>query len=257
MMALDAPELVVDVWAASLCVGPAMRDRLENVLLDEERARAERFHFPRDRERFIAGRGILRTLLGRYTSQSPQAVEIDYLAYGKPVLRGEASLAFNVSHSGPHALYAFARGADVQLGIDLEEIRPRPKDDWQVAEHYFAVREVEELRRLPEDGRSAGFFTCWTRKEAFIKARGDGLQLPLRDFEVTLAPGKPPALLRTAWSPTEPKRWRLGDLSYLVPGCAAALAVDRRRVRLVAREWSEDTTNVNYQHERSTDNGTD
>ena len=221
----------VHVWVESLDVDGERLDELTAFLAADELDRARRFRFQRDRDRFVAGRGRLRELLGGYLSQAPAEVHLHYTAYGKPFVRSDVDLRFNVAHSGPRVLFAFRCGADV--GVDVELLGPKAADDL-VAERFFAGREVSDLRRLPPALQARGFLTCWTRKEAYIKARGEGLSLPLQDFEVTLAPDEPPRLVRTAWSATEAAEWRLHDLSDLCPGAVAALALRGEARQVVA-----------------------
>ena len=168
-----------------------------HTLAADEQARAERFHFERDREHFIVARGVLRAILGRYLNRAPERLSFCYGAHGKPALAGEAgadAIRFNVSHSHGVALYAVTRGREV--GIDLERIR-FDLAVLEIAERFFSRREVATLRTLPTEAQRQAFFRCWTRKEAYIKARGEGLSLPLDQFDVSLAPGEPAALLGT------------------------------------------------------------
>ncbi|HET8672337.1 MAG TPA: 4'-phosphopantetheinyl transferase superfamily protein [Thermoleophilaceae bacterium] len=191
-------------------------------LSDDERARAARFHFDRDRRRFIAGRALLRSLLGNYLETPPHKVAFRYDPNGKPRLTG-GELSFNVSHSHSAAVFAFT--SERGIGVDIER-HPAPDDGDAVARHFFAAAEVTMLDSLPAAARSAAFLRCWTRKEAYIKARGDGLSLPLDSFEVSLAPGAGPALLATRPDPVEAGRWSLVDLSRHCPGYVAALAFE-------------------------------
>jgi 4'-phosphopantetheinyl transferase len=183
----------IHVWRAYLDFEPASLRRFEITLSTDEKARAERFHFPRDRNAFVATRGILRELLGRYAGRAPSELVFDYGERGKPSLRGAPSqpIQFNVSCSQGLALLAFAIGRSV--GIDVELIRPSFAGV-EIAERYFAQQEIEELRALPPSLLAEGFFHCWARKEAYVKARGEGLQIPLRSFRVSLTPGQPERL---------------------------------------------------------------
>ncbi|HEX6184608.1 MAG TPA: 4'-phosphopantetheinyl transferase superfamily protein [Pyrinomonadaceae bacterium] len=215
----------VHVWRARLDVDAKTFRELWESLSPDERARAERFHFRVDREHFIAARGGLRDVLGRYTGTAPRHLRFSYDAYGKPSLDGEAGggrLRFNVSHSKGVALYALAEGRAV--GVDVEYVR----EDFaslEIAEHFFARSEVAALRAVADGERAAAFFDCWTRKEAYIKARGEGLSLPLHLFSVSLTPGQPAALLSTEGEPQEAARWSLLEL-FPGEGFRAALAVE-------------------------------
>jgi 4'-phosphopantetheinyl transferase len=231
-----APTLRADeihVWSARLDRTPSVTQRLGRNLSDDERERAARFHFDRDRNRFIVGRALLRIMLARYLGVAADQIRFAYGEFGKPSLAEPAPVFFNVSHAEARALYAFS--LDAELGIDTERFGVEPVDQ-RVAEHFFAAGEVATLRSLPRSLQPGAFLTCWTRKEAFLKARGDGLSLPLQDFEVTLAPDQPPALVQTAWSEDEPRRWKLYDLSWLGPGYVSALAT-MGSGRVVAREY--------------------
>lgn len=221
----------VHVWVDSLDVAGDRLEQLTAFLSADELERARRFRFRSDRDRFAAGRGRLRELLGGYLALHPEDVCFQYSAYGKPSVTSSANLQFNVSHSGAQVLFAF--GCDAEVGVDVELLRDQTADDL-VAERFFAKREVTALRRLPPALQVRGFLSCWTRKEAYIKARGEGLSLPLQDFEVTLSPDERPRLLRTAWSATEAAEWRLHDLSHLCPGAVAALAVRGEARHVVA-----------------------
>lgn len=223
---------IIHVWRGSLDQGPEVHRRLEALLSGDERERARRFRFDRDRDRFVVGRGLLRLLLGRYVVADAAELRFEYGRHRKPALLGGGP-QFNLAHSGGTALYAFSSSSP--LGVDVELLGSDFSSDG-IAERFFSPSEVETLRALPEEDRGQAFLTCWTRKEAFLKARGDGLMLALDSFDVTLAPGEPAALLRTGWSPREHLRWRLVDLSDLEQGQVAALAVRATNFECVCRD---------------------
>jgi 4'-phosphopantetheinyl transferase len=211
------------VWRTALDVPESQVRSLWDTLTADERQRAERYIFEKDRTHFVVARGLLRVLLGRYLRQEPQSLRFTYGPHGKPVLAtdtGGGALGFNVSHSHGLALYAVTRGREV--GVDVERIRPEVAQE-KIAERFFSPREVTVLRALPTPLQATAFFACWTRKEAYIKAKGEGLALPLDQFDVSLAPGEPAALLRTAWDPQEAACWALQDLAP-APGYRAAVA---------------------------------
>jgi len=210
-------------------------DERERAMTDDERERAARYRFERDRARYIVARGTLRAILGRYLGVAPADVRFMYGPHGKPALALEhdTDLSFNLSHAGGAALYAVTRGR--RVGVDLEQVLP-DNTDLGVAARFFSPREVDMLRALPPQVRHEAFFRCWTRKEAYVKARGDGLSLDLTSFDVSLAPGEPPALLATRPDPREAARWSLHDVDA-GPGYAAALAVEGRDVRVTYRDW--------------------
>lgn len=198
----------VEVVASRLDLDPGAVDALAGWLHDDECRRAGRFRLARDRRRYIVARGLLRTLLAARLGTHPRAVELAYGAHGKPRLSpgfaGEG-LGFNVSHCGDFALFAFCRGREV--GVDVEAVVPMQDAD-AVARHFFPRGELRAYRALPPQDRERGFFTCWTRKEAYLKALGGGLQSSLSEFDA-------------------PPGWSLSSFSP-APGHAAALAVAPR-----------------------------
>jgi 4'-phosphopantetheinyl transferase len=222
----------VHVWHGTLEPPPAVRDRFAALLSSDEAQQAGRFRFERDRTRYIAGRAQLRLLLGGYLGVAPVGLAFRYGQYGKPELTA-SELQFNLSHSGPQMLVAVTRIGDVGVDIELDTTDMARE---QIAERFFSPAEVATLRGLPAACQPRAFLACWTRKEAFIKARGDGLQLALDSFDVSLAPGQPVAIVRTAWSHSEPTEWSLIDLSDGLAGYVAAVAVrSAAPVRIVRR----------------------
>jgi 4'-phosphopantetheinyl transferase len=233
-LALDANE--VHIWHASLNHPAETIDRLSHSLTPDETTRAARFRFQKDRDHFIVARGVLRALLGRYLNAAPADLRFSYTRYGKPYLADpfqHDDLSFNVSHSHERVLYAFTRGREI--GVDIEHIRPDVVTE-QIAERFFSAIEVASLRSLPVETQPRGFFNCWTRKEAYIKARGEGLSLPLDEFDVSLLPGEPPALLATRDDPAEALRWSLHELPT-DEGYIAALAVAGYDLKIEHRKW--------------------
>ena len=214
------------VWIAALDIPPGCLLPFRNLLNPEELARADRFLQAPHRVRAAVSRACLRALLGRYLRIPPQTVVFQFNPHGKPALsaaHAPSGLRFNVSHSHGLALFAFA--CDRELGVDIEKIRlDRPAD--KIAGRFFAPAETARLRSLPSAQQAQAFFECWTRKEAYIKARGEGLSLPLDSFEVGFGPGVPPVLLGARDEPDAPARWRLFDLQPF-RGFAGALAVER------------------------------
>jgi len=211
----------VHVWRARLDQAPSQVQSLQQTLAADERARAERFYFQRDREHFIVARGLLRVILGRCMGMEPDRLAFCYNSYGKPALgrdSGGDTLRFNVSHSHELALYAVTR--EHEIDVDLERLRSDLADE-QIAERFFSRREFAVLRAVPTNMRQEAFFKCWTRKEAYVKAKGKGLSLPLDQFDVSLAPGEPAALLNTKLDPEEASHWSLQELTP-GPGYVAA-----------------------------------
>jgi 4'-phosphopantetheinyl transferase len=227
----------VHVWRASLDEpGPRIDAFLQTLGVDE-RARARRFHFQRDRDRFITAHGVLRAILGHYLNRPPERLAFRYGPQGKPVLAGDdadSELHFNMTHSGGLGLFAVARGRKV--GIDVEVIRDDVGVD-QIAERFFSHAEAATLRTLPAHRRRYAFFLAWTRKEAYIKARSEGLSRPLDQFEVSLIPGEPAVLLSTRPDPGEALRWSLKELT-VDPGHVAAVAFEGRGCSVSCWQWS-------------------
>ena len=208
----------VHVWRLTLDLpSKDFRELLET----DEIARANRFYFETHRNHFIVARGFLRLLLGHYLQTDPKQLRFSYGAWGKPALIGESRLRFNMSHSHGVALYAVTEGREI--GVDVEHIRADFASD-DIARRFFSGCEFGALRELPAEDRVAGFFRCWTRKEAYIKATGRGLSQPLDGFDVTLAPDENVALLRTEDGSHE--RWQLVDIAVGVE-YAGALAVEK------------------------------
>lgn len=202
--------VAVDLWQWALDVDEAERGRLGAYLSDDERARAGRFVFERDRNRFVVARGRLREILGRELSRAPGALRFTYSENGKPALDdGFGDLRFNLSHSESVAALALARA--FELGVDVEFVRPLKED---VAERFFSRRENEQLASLPADDQLAGFYRCWTRKEAIVKAIGEGLSRPLDSFDVSVAGDVPPVVERLEGEADAQRVWRL---AHFVP----------------------------------------
>jgi 4'-phosphopantetheinyl transferase len=218
----------VHVWRVALVQPPAVVAALSATLSDDERARAARFYFERDRTAYAVARGALRTLCGRYLGRAAASLEFGYRDKGKPYLvaTGQSTdehLRFNVSHSGDFALIGLA--LDREIGVDVERRRAMP-DLGSLAQASFSPDEYARFCALPPHDREIAFFLCWSRKEAFIKATGEGVS-QLAEFDVSLEPGEPAQLLRVAHEPPGAPRWSLRDLPA-IPGYAAALVVDGR-----------------------------
>ena len=205
---------------------------LTQLLSTDEISRANRFRFQKDRTQFIIARGMLRTILSRYLHVQPASLHFGYGAQGKPYLinkNGEPdNLRFNLSHSEEIILYAVT--LDQELGIDVERIRPEFATE-TIAEKFFSPSEVKSLRGLPPVLQPAAFFNCWTRKEAFLKARAEGLTYPLDQFSVSLLPGEPPGLLSLAADSQELSRWSFFHLTPK-PGYIGTLVVSGHYAQL-------------------------
>ncbi len=230
----------VHVWTASRDSSDDAIGQMRELLNDDERRRADRFAFAHDRTRFVVIRGLLRVILGRYLDRSPESLDFKVNAHGKPGLDANSNIdppiRFNLAHSGPWVVYALTLGREI--GVDIERIRPE-FGGFAIAERFFAPGEVATLRRLPEESRSLAFFHGWTRKEAYIKAKGKGLALPLDEFEVSIDPARPAALLSTLPDPLEASRWSLVEIPA-DPGFVAALCVEGAGWTLTQGRWGED-----------------
>ena len=231
-LVLQADE--VHVWRVVLDRLSQNIPALWHTLQEDEHIRAERFAFPTDRNHFIAARGMLRAILSRYTAIAPEKLRFRYSSYGKPFLDCEvdaAPICFNLSHSYGVALYAMTQGRKV--GVDIEHVRYNI-DIMTLASAYFSAHEFRSLRELPVDLRHEAFFTCWTRKEAYIKARGEGLSYPLDQFDVSLQPGDPVAILQNYSDPSETLRW---VLYHLAPGFGYIGAVAVEGQECCVQQW--------------------
>jgi 4'-phosphopantetheinyl transferase len=203
----------VHLWQIELNNSPdPSESSLKTILSADEQLRAGRFHRLLDRHKFIKTRGMLRTILAHYLSTSAASINFVYSSYGKPAIvenQNNREFRFNLSHSNEIAIIAVTRGCEI--GIDIEFIR----EDFasrEIAEDYFSEMELKMLRSVPERLQTRAFFNCWTRKEAYIKAIGEGLSHPLNKFAVSLIPGNPPELLHVDDNPLEITRWRFYEL---------------------------------------------
>ena len=226
---LILPADEVHLWRVDLEAVANSEARWRKVLSTDEQARAARFHFDRDRQTYTATRALLRTILARYLGSNPTDLVFRYSDKDKPSLALPGDhLEFNVSHSGKRALLAFARRRSV--GVDVEYIRD-DFDPQALAHRFFSVREQRALATLEPEDRYSGFFRCWTRKEAYIKAVGTGLSLPLDQFDVSLRPGEENALRATRPDAGEAAVWSLQEVPA-GEGYAAALCVHGHGWRL-------------------------
>jgi 4'-phosphopantetheinyl transferase len=230
LLRLELDPQDVDLWLAPLDPLATLSQAMTKTLSADEAERADRFHSAQDRARFIASHSILRDLLSRYLGCAPAEIRFAYQSSGKPRLEHTecttGDLRFNLSHCATAALYAFSWGKEV--GVDIELIQSGIS--WErIARRFFTAREIAKLQRWPAHRRTAAFFTCWTRKEAYLKARGGGLSIPLDSFEVSAAPCEVPALL-DAPDPNELKKWTLCDvpLGQSLAGAVANESCPRR-----------------------------
>lgn len=229
----------IHAWRVGLQSASSHSDHFLTFLTEDERDRADRFHFVRDRDRFVMARGVLRSILGGYLNVSPAKLRFSYSAYGKPDLTREFGgdrIRFNASSS--HELAIFAVGVSIDIGVDVEWTG-RQIDFSSIAEHFFSHAEQAALRSLPADMQRDAFYRCWTRKEAYIKARGEGLSIPLDHFEVSLSSDEPARLVRAEWDPLEASRWSLTDLNPET-GYLSAVALSGHDWQLRTWHWQSE-----------------
>ena len=229
----------VHVWRMWLELADHRTDELQSNLSADEKQRAARFRSNADRTRYIAAHCFTREILGNYLDQRPEQIRFAYNQYGKPELEeidNASGLRFNLSHSDDIAVLAVARGFNV--GIDIERVKPNAATE-DIARRFFSSGEVELLLNQPENERDEAFFRCWTRKEAYIKARGRGMSIPLDDFEVSFLPGDPPKIIRMEDDPQAAARWSLFNLEP-GDGYTGALAVEGHPDQLKLFRWGED-----------------
>ena len=221
---LRAHSRKVHVWRARLSASTTDLAELVGLLSSQERERAGRFRNERDRARFALGRIIARSVLGQCLQRPPKDVQLTLDRLDKPVVVncGNIELHFNITHSEDYVLFAVASGR--RVGVDVEKIR-EVEDLKEIAARHFSKSEYLTLHAIPEPLRTKSFFTCWTLKEAYLKARGDGLRLPLDTFDVAFAPDERPRLLETRFDPADADRWHFHELD-LGRAYVAALAIE-------------------------------
>jgi 4'-phosphopantetheinyl transferase len=216
----------VHVWNVHTRASDALAAQFEPLLVAAERDRAARFRFEHLRRSSVVTRGALRCLLGRYLRLHAASIQFNYGAKGKPSVESAERIQFNTTHSGSLAVFAFT--LDCEIGVDLEQIHSL-RDAQSIADRFFCSEEAAEIMSLSPGERDRGFFRCWTRKEAYIKAIGDGLSAPLNNFRVRVQPDEPAGFVHLGNDTHAAKAWMLQDLC-LDPGYAAALAYkDRER----------------------------
>jgi 4'-phosphopantetheinyl transferase len=237
-ISFDLPPDYLHVWRVPQDVPVDTLARYWPLLSADEQARANRFRFARDKNHYVVARAVLRLLNGRYLSIPPQQIQFTYTEYDNPALasiHSESRLQFNVSHSGGLAMMAFCR--DEEVGIDVEKRRPLA-DGEQIAERFFSKSETAVFKSLPPEQRNEAFFNCWTRKEAYIKAIGEGLSCPLDVFDVTLKPGEPARLLRIRGSAEAAAAWSMFSLEPQA-GFVTAVAIPGTNWQVSYFDWTE------------------
>lgn len=213
----------VHVWMVNLPLWNDALDQCRAVLPMDELQRNERFRQPLHRDRDLLCRGILRLLLAKYLECDARQLPFAHGPHGKPALR-DHELQFNISHSADFAVFAFTRAGEI--GVDIELVRDDMPRQWEIAQKYFSAAEVEQLAVFPESERNTAFFRCWTRKEAYVKARGDGIFAGLQKFAVTLSPDDA-RLLHTP----DPGPWWMAALPQF-GGCVGTVVVAAKECSL-------------------------
>ncbi|MGI9073374.1 MAG: 4'-phosphopantetheinyl transferase family protein [Bryobacteraceae bacterium] len=227
----------VHVWVVSSHASLLSVEELATTLSSDEKDRSESFRFEHLKRRFCISRGLLRFFLGAYLATPPQEIKFAYGRYGKPSVAGVEGFQFNVAHSENVTIYAFAFGC--ALGIDVEQIRNMEDIDG-IARHFFCSEEAADLNSIELPERLDAFFACWTRKEAYIKATGEGLSASLDTFRVALRPSEAPSFVHIDDSASEAQSWSLYSLRP-VDGYVGALAFrGKRNLRLSSCQPLED-----------------
>jgi 4'-phosphopantetheinyl transferase len=227
----------IQVWRVNLLASTGEISRLRNFLSAQEQRQAAQFHFVHDQRRFVIRRAVLRQLLSANLGLHPEEIQIASDRFQKPQIaaaQNPMQLRFNSSHSSDWALIALAQNCE--SGVDVEQHRHLPDRD-ELANNFFSEPEISELNRLPEPARTAGFFNCWTRKEAFVKAIGQGLAFPLDRFSVSLAPEQSAAIFEIAGDDsTAHKKWSVTSINSIA-GFSAALVFSSGLSSLALLDW--------------------
>jgi 4'-phosphopantetheinyl transferase len=227
-------EAEVHLCVVSLVLTPQKLSDFEGILSPEERKRAGLFQKALDAQRYVAARGSLRSLLGAYLMTEPDRLQFSYDAFGKPQLASKrAFVSFSVSHSDDWGLLGFSRGH--RIGVDLERIRTEI-DTEDLAKRFFSPNEFRKLRTLPADQQREAFYCGWTRKEAYLKGRGEGLSYGLDRVEVSLAPGEPATIMKASDDPKVSQCWTVQHLSP-EPGYVGAAAVEASNIKFKCFKW--------------------
>jgi len=231
----ELPQSEAHIWIINLDLEDHQVDFQRRVLSVAEKKRAARFHFERHRRRYIVSQGVVRRILSAYLDAEPNELVYEHGDHGKPALSGQyknKGFHFNITHSHEIALFAVVKG--IEIGVDVEFVREMGDIDG-IAGRFFSASEQTSYFSLPKDQRLLGFYNCWTRKEAFIKAIGEGLSYPLEKFDVSLAPSEPAQLLRIETDPAEAFHWTLEAFNPS-PEYIAAVALRKKGFRF-KRFW--------------------
>lgn len=222
----------IHVWCVNLLQPEPVLTKLTSLLNNDERERANRFMFAKHKNAFTVARGVLRLILGKYLQQSPESIEFAYAHYGKPYLP-DNKLFFNLSHSNELAVYALCHTE--MMGIDIEYV-PKPIEHDALVTRFFSQYEIQQFRKLTPEQKQLGFFSGWTRKEAFIKAVGQGLSYPLDEFSVILTPEVEPLLFMSGDAAVPQTEWSLYSLNPAID-YVAAIAIQQSKSNLYCGQW--------------------
>ncbi len=211
----------VHLWLVALKASDDDLKHSFSILDSIEQERADRFHFQRDRTRYILSHCALRKILAFYTGKKESSLEFEVTSYGKPSLVG-GGLEFNLSHSHELALIGVTQNS--RIGVDVEHFRPNIECK-KLAARFFSAPEIERLDNFGNEEVIAAFFHCWTRKEAYIKAIGEGLSMPLDSFAVSIDPLETSVRLETFADSGQAQRWSIHAFTP-IHDYAAAVAVE-------------------------------
>ena len=230
---VELQEHTVHIWNISFDINDHKFQSYFKLLSKEEKVRAHRFRFFKDKKCFVVTRATLRLISSHYLSKEIEDIVFEYEDYGKPYFKHNTDLNFNVSHSGNRAVIGFVHHHTI--GIDIEKIK-NDFDTFEIASNFFSKAEIDALRNIPKAEQYLAFYRCWTRKEAFIKAKGSGLSFPLDTFSVSLDSDLEASLLYTKWNPLEKDEWKL---TSFIPGDGyiAALITDKQVKSVEYFDW--------------------
>lgn len=220
---------LVHLWKFSLLDLQHIQEELSKLLSNEELARSERFRFEKDRATFVGARANLRKLLGLYLGRKPEDIVFDHNEQGKPSVNSSSRIQFNISHSKNMIFMGFT--LKHQIGVDVE-FNQKQIEVPEIAKSFFSKNETEELLSLPKDEQLHAFFRCWTRKEAYIKAKGGGLSIPLDQFEVSLRKNEPACLKKITWEDDNPSAWKMKSLN-LSDDYTAACIINNQKAEFI------------------------
>ena len=229
----------VHIWNVSTLISEKQELAYLKLLSEDEKAKASSFRFTKDRRIYITSRGVLRSLSGQYLKQLPEDIVFDYEVHGKPQFRVDTMVRFNVSHSENYVVIGFVH--ESEIGIDVEYLK-KNFDVLELGQNFFSNDEIDTLEAMAAKDQYDGFYRCWTRKEAFIKAKGMGLSFPLDAFSVSLDNNTTALLEKTAWNPIESREW---DMFSFSPGKGyiAAVAIKGNIKSVSIANWEHNSPN--------------